>query len=153
MMRSSLFPDRGPGGDELLKVRAYNVKIRGLRGAPAGAAQPVPDGFAGGLRPGDLLIKFRELALCELSPAWCAIARCHEDLLLGESEPRVTVKPDGGDDRGRRFRVAALPGDPGRCGEQAEFLVVPQGRGGDTGAAGQLADGEQSTGHIDFRCT
>jgi hypothetical protein len=59
----------------------------------------------------------------ELSPvAGRAGAGGHEGLLLGESEPRVAIEQDGGDDPGRRFRIAALPGDPGRRGEQAEFL-------------------------------
>jgi len=35
----------------------------------AGAAQPVADGLAGGLRGGDLLVEFGELALGELPPA------------------------------------------------------------------------------------
>jgi len=113
----------------------------------------VPDGFAGGLRPGDLLIKFRELTLRELLPVGRAVARSHEGFLLGEGEPRVAVEQDGGDEPGRRFGVAALPGDPGRRGEQAEFFVVAQGRGRDTGTAGQLADGEQAAGRVDFRCT
>jgi len=40
---------------------------------------------------------------------------------------------DGGHEPGRRLGVAALAGDPGRGGEQAEFLVVAQGQGGDAG--------------------
>jgi hypothetical protein len=114
----------------------------------------VADGFAGGLRPGDLLVEFGELALHELSAvAGRAGAGGQEGLLLGEGEPRVAVEQDGGDEPGRRLGVAALPGDPGRRGEQAEFLVVPQGRGGDSRAAGQFADGEQAAGRVDFRRT
>lgn len=124
-----------------------------MRDVFVGAAQTVADGIAGGLRPGDLLVEFRELALHELSPvAGRAGAGVQQGLLLGEGEPRVAVKQDGGDEPVRRFGVAALPGDPGRRGEQAEFLVVAQGRGGDAGAAGQFADGEQAALCVDFRC-
>jgi hypothetical protein len=125
-----------------------------LRDVLVGAAQPVPDGLADGLRPGDLLVEFRELALHELSPVAGRVgAGGHEGFLLGEGEPRVAVEQDGGDEPGRRFGVAALPGDPGRRGEQAEFFVVAQGRGRDAGAAGQFADGEQAADRVDFRCT
>ena len=51
------------------------------------------------------------------------------------------------------IRGSGAAGDPGRWGEQAEFLVVAQGRGGDAGAAGQLADCEQTARRVDFRCT
>ena len=119
-----------------------------------GAAQPVPDGFADGLRLGDLLIEFRELAPHKLpAVAGRADAGGQEGLLLGEGEPRVAVEQDGGDEPVCRFGVAALPGDPGRRGEQAEFLVVAQGRGGDARAAGQFTDGEQAARLVDFRCT
>jgi hypothetical protein len=124
-----------------------------LRDVFVRAAQSVPDGIAGGLRRGDLLVEFCELALHELSPvAGRAGPGDDEGLLLGESEPRLAVEQDGGDEPGRRFGVAALPGDPGWLGEQAEFLVVAQGRGGDSRAAGQFADGEQAAGRVDFRC-
>ncbi|MBV9381816.1 MAG: hypothetical protein JO242_14240 [Streptosporangiaceae bacterium] len=114
----------------------------------------MPDGLAGGLRPGDLLVEFRELAPRELFPvAGRAGAGGHEGLLLGEGEPRVAVEQDGGDEPGRRFGVAALPGDPGRRGEQAEFLVVAQGRGADARTPGQFADGQQAAGRVDFRRT
>ena len=112
----------------------------------------MPDRLTGGLRRGDLRIKLRQLALGELPPARRARA-CHEGFLLGESEPCVAVKQDGGDQPGRRFGVATLPGDPGRRREQAEVLVVAQGRGRNAGPAGQLADGEQITGWVDLRCT
>jgi len=107
----------------------------------------VADGLAGGLRPGDLLIKFRELALHELpAVAGRAGAGGQEGLLLGEGEPRVAVEQDRADNPGGRLGVAALPRDPGRRREEAEFLVVAQGRGGDARAAGQFADGEQAAG-------
>jgi hypothetical protein len=48
------------------------------------------------------------------------------------------VLPDG-----FRFRTA----------DEAGPEVVPQGRGRDSGAAGQFADGEQAAGRVDFRCT
>src|SRR6202034_4092095 len=103
----------------------------------------VTDGLAGGLRPGDLLVELSELALHELpAVAGRAVAAGHEGLLLGEGEPCVAVEQDGGDEPRRRFGVAALPGDPGRRGEQAEFFVVAQGRGRDAGPAGQVAEGE-----------
>jgi len=76
------------------------------------------------------------------SRAACALAICS-----------LSSAQDGGDEPGRRLGVAALPANPGRRGEQADFLVVPQGRGGDARAAGQLADGKQAAGRVDFRCT
>jgi hypothetical protein len=66
------------------------------------AAQPVPNGLADSLRPGDLLVEFRQLALHELSAvAGRAGVGGHEGLLLGEGEPRVAVEQDGGDEPGR----------------------------------------------------
>jgi hypothetical protein len=135
-----------PGGDA-------GVEVGALRDVVVGAAEPVADGFADGLRPGDLLVEFGELALHELpAVTGSAGAGGQEGLLLGEGEPRVAVEQDGGHEPGCRLGVAALAGDPGGRGEQAEFLVVAQGRGGDAGPAGQLADGEQAGGRVDFRC-
>jgi hypothetical protein len=129
-----------PGGDTRVKVRAS-------RDVAAGTAQPVADGLAGGLCPGDLLIEFRDLVLGDSPPGGRAGARRHEGLLLGDREPRVAVKQDGGDEPGRLFGVATLPGNPGRRGEQTDLLVIAQGRGRDTRAAGQFADGQQG---VDF---
>ena len=134
-----------PGGEA-------GVEVGALGDVLVGAAEPVADGFAGGLRAGDLLVKLRELALRELPPAGRAAAPCDERLLFGEGEPRVAVEQNGGDKPGRRFRVTALAGNPGRRGEQAAFFVVAQGRGGGARPAGQLADGEQAAGRVDFRC-
>ena len=126
-----------PGGDA-------GVEVGALRDVLVGAAQPVPDGVAGGLRPGDLLVEFRELALGQPAPfTGRALARGQESLLLGEGEPRVAVEQDRADNPGGRLGIAALPGDPGGRGEQAKFLVIAQGRCGDSRAAGKLADGEQ----------
>ena len=62
----------------------------------------MPDGLADGLRPGDLLVEFRELALHKLSAvAGRAGAGGHEGLLLGEGEPRVAVEQDGANEPGR----------------------------------------------------
>jgi hypothetical protein len=114
----------------------------------------MPDGLAGGLRPGDPLVEFRELAAHELSAvARRVVAAGQESLLLGEGEPRVAVEQDRADNPARRLRVAALAGDPGRRGEQAELLVVAQRRGGNACPAGQFADGEQVASRFDFRCT
>jgi hypothetical protein len=136
-----------PGGDARVEVGA-------LRDVLVGAVQPVADGLANGLCPGDLLVEFRELALHELSPVTGrAVASGQEGPLLVEGEPRVAVEQDGGDEPGRRFWIAALPGDPGRRGEQAELFVVAHGRGRDAGPAGQLADREQAAARVDFRCT
>ena len=98
---------------------------------------------AGGLRPGDPLIELRELALRDVAPVGRVVTRRDQGLLLGQGEPRVALQPDGGDDRDRRFRIASLPGNPRRRREQAELLVVAQGRGGDAGAPGQFADGQR----------
>src|SRR5690348_5505010 len=109
------------------------------------------DGIAGGLRPSDLLVEFGELAPGKLAPfARRAGARDHEGLLLGEGESRVAVEQDGADEPGRRFGIAALSRDPGRRGEQAEFLVVAHGRGADSRAAGQFADGEQAAWRVEI---
>jgi hypothetical protein len=112
----------------------------------------VADGFAGGLRPGDLFVEFRNLAPRELPPAGRAVAGRDEGFLLGEGESRVAVEQDGGDEPGRRFVVTALPRDPGRRRKQAEFFVVAHRRGADAGTAGQFADGKQAAGRVDFRC-
>ena len=119
-------------------------------GVSARAAQPVADGVAGGLRAGDPLIEFRELALRELAPVGGALARRDQGPLLGQSEPGVALQPDGGDDRDRRFRIAALPGNPRRRGQEAELLVVAQRRGGDPGAPGQFADRQRFAGRLDL---
>ncbi len=50
-----------PGGDA-------GVEVGALRDVVVRAAQPVADGLAGRLRPGDLLIEFRELAPGEPFP-------------------------------------------------------------------------------------
>jgi hypothetical protein len=72
-----------------------------LRDVFVWAAQAVADGIAGGLRPGDLLVELRELALHELPPvAGRAGAGGQQCLLLGEGEPRVAVEQDGGDEPG-----------------------------------------------------
>src|ERR1700677_4694583 len=124
-----------PGGDA-------GVEVRALRDVLVGAAQPVADGLAGGLCPGDLLVELRELAPHELSAVTGPAGADGQDgFLLGEGEPRVAIEQDGADEPGRRFGVAALPGDPGRRAEQPEFLVVTQARGADSRAAGQFADG------------
>ena len=84
-----------PGGDA-------GVEVGALRDVLVGAAQSVADGIAYGLRPGDLLVEFRELALHELPPvAGRGVAGGHQGLLLGEGEPRVAVQQDGGDKPGR----------------------------------------------------
>jgi hypothetical protein len=48
--------------------RDAGVEVGALRDVLVGTVQPVPDGLADGLRPVDLLVEFRELALHELSP-------------------------------------------------------------------------------------
>src|SRR5262245_59237238 len=90
-----------------------------------GAAQRVFDGLAGGQGVGDLLLELGEFALRKPSPvAGRAGARRHEGLLLGEGEPGVAQEQDDPDEPGRRFGIAALPGDSRWGREQAEFLVV-----------------------------
>lgn len=77
----------------------------------------MPDGLAGSLRHSDLLVEVRKFTLHELSAvAGRAGAGGQEGLLLGEGEPRIAVEQDGGDEPSRRFGVAALTGNPGRCG-------------------------------------
>src|SRR6266540_2287566 len=109
------------------------------------AAQRVLDGLAGGLGFDDLLVELGELALREPPPVVERdSARGHERLLLGEREPDVAQEQDNADEPDCRFGVAPLSRHPGGRREQAEFLVVAQGRGGNAGAARQLADGQQS---------
>ena len=59
------------------------------------------------------IVEFRELAPGQPVPFTAgALTRGHQGLLLGQGESRVAVETDGGDEPGRRFGVAALPGDP-----------------------------------------
>jgi hypothetical protein len=80
------------------------------------------------------------------------IGDVHMGQLTSDDEIDAQEKDDP-DEPDRRFGIAALPCDPGGRWEQAELLVVTQGRGGNPGLAGQLTDGQQPIRHLDFKRT
>lgn len=83
LVRSGQWLTGEAGGDACVEVGA-------LRDVLVGTAQSVRDGTPRGLRPGNLLIKFRELASGKPSPvAGYALVR-GESLLLIEGEAGVT---------------------------------------------------------------
>ena len=75
-----------PGGDA-------GVEAGALRDVLVAAAQPVPEGFLGGLRPGDLLVKFRELALRELPPGRRADRPARRDTPCPPAAPGRAASP------------------------------------------------------------
>jgi hypothetical protein len=118
------------------------------------AAQRVIDGLAGGLGLGDLFIELAELTPSQPLPVVGSDgAGGHECLLLSERKPDVAQQQDDSDEPDGRIRVATLPGNPGHRWQQANFLVVAQGRGGNPSATGQLTDAQQPIGHLDFKRT
>jgi hypothetical protein len=130
------------------------TEVRALPDVIVGTVQGVVDGLAGGSRFGDVLVEFGQLTPSKSPPLVRRTRLCGEEgLLLGEREPGVAQEQDDPDEPNGRCGVAALPGDPLGRRQQAEFLVVAQGRAGNPGAAGQFTNGQQSIAHLDFKGT
>ena len=67
-----------------------------------------------------------------------------QQLDLIEREPGGLAHPDDVEAIDDGVVVAALATDAGRCRDEADLLVVPQGRRGDVGARRHFADGERA---------
>lgn len=130
------------------------AEVRALQDVRMGTVEGVGDGLTGGQGPGDLLVELGQLVPGELPPLVRSNCRGgDEGFLLGEGEPGVAQEQNDADEADCRFGIAALPGDPGGWGKEAKLLVVAQGRRRNPNAAGQLANCQQSMGHLDFKGT
>lgn len=129
------------------------IEVRAFRDVLVLAPESMTDGLTSSLGPRDLLIEFRELAPRKPAPFLArASARVHQKPLLRQRETRIAVQQNRGHRARRSLGVTALSGNPGRSWKQTAFLVVAQRRGGDSRPARQLADGQQLTGLVDFKC-
>jgi hypothetical protein len=118
------------------------------------ASQRVLERSLGGVCLLDSLFELGELVAGKLPPGigGCPF-RCHEHRCLGEREPDIAKEHDHPDALDRCGAVAPLARDPQGRGNQAKLLVVAKSRGSNACALGELADGKQLTGHLDFKCT
>jgi len=129
-------------------------EVRAFEQVLLAAAQGVVERDTGGARLLDLLVELGDLPPTSSRHAAGDSARDVIRVLVSASENptsrRDRITPTTSTAEGG---VAPLARHPPGGHQQAEFLIVAKGGGGEPGSSGQLADRQKLIGHLDFKRT